>query len=112
MRPRDVAAGLLVLAAVVVWLLGSTTVLAPFDGVRGTALLVTALGVAAAGVGGAWGGPIAPAAMRAPAALGLLTGIVAVVTMVSGSPAALFALVLLTVVLWLLATLRHLTGPR
>ncbi|GAA4880526.1 hypothetical protein [Actinomycetospora straminea] len=112
MRRRDVAAGLLVLAAVLVWLLGTTTVLAPFDGVRGSALLVTALGVAAEVVGGAWRGRISPAAMRGPAALGLVTAIVAVVTVVSGSPAGLFVLVLLTVVLWMLATLRHLTGPR
>jgi hypothetical protein len=108
---RDVAAGLLVLAAVAAWVLGGA-VWSTSAGVRGTAALVLALGVAAAVVGGGWVSPVPSLALRAPGALGLLAALAGVAALVTGSAAALRVLVLLTVALWGLATLRHVSGPR
>lgn len=112
MTGRDVTAGLLVAAAVVVWLVGATTAIWPVDGVRQTTLLVTALGVAAATVGATRREPMRPAEMRGPAALGLLAALAAVTGLLTGSAAALAALVLLLVSLWMLATLRHALSRR
>ncbi|PVZ06345.1 hypothetical protein [Actinomycetospora cinnamomea] len=110
MNRRDSAAGVLVAAAVVVWVFGSTPAGAELlAGVRGTALLVTALAAAAALVSGAWREPADPVALRAPAALGLVAVLVAIVTVLTASATALAVLVLLVLALWALATLRHAT---
>lgn len=108
MNRRDVSAAWLVGLAVAVWLLGSTPWVGPvIGGVRGTALIVAALGLWAAVVGGSWRGPVRPTVMRGPAALGLLAVLATVATLLTGSATTLAVLVLLVVALWALATLRH-----
>ncbi|MHC1557854.1 hypothetical protein ACR9E3_02800 [Actinomycetospora sp. C-140] len=112
MTVRDVAAGVLVALAVAAWVFG-TAFLAPLDGARGTAVVMTALGLAAALVGGTWHEPVRnPTVLRAPAALGLVAMLAALTGIATGSRAALSVLVLLLVVLWMLATLHHLSGTR
>ncbi|MDD7939628.1 hypothetical protein PHK61_14485 [Actinomycetospora lutea] len=110
---RDVVAGLLVLAAVGVWAVGAVPGTAwPLAGTRSTALVVLVLGLAAAWVGGAGRASMPPSVMRPLAALGLIAAATATVTLVTGSPLGLSVLVLLVVVLWLLATVHHLSARR
>lgn len=111
MSRRDVAAGLLVTVAVAIGVLGPQATGSP-DGVRAATLLVIVLGVAAAVVGGAWEERMTPAAMHAPAALGVLATGAGVLALLSGSAEALIALVVVVTALWAVATLRHTTTRR
>lgn len=104
MSGRDVTAGVLVAAAVAAWLLAGDA----FATTRITALVVTVFGVAACLVGGWWLRSMAdPFVVRPLAALGLLAALTAVIALITGSAAALTVLVLLTVGLWVLATVHH-----
>ncbi|GAA4759606.1 hypothetical protein [Actinomycetospora chibensis] len=111
MSRRDLMAGLLVTLAVAIGVLGPAATGSP-DGVRAATMLVIALGLTAAVVGGAWGEWVTPATVRAPAALGVVAAGAAVLALVSGSAEALIALVVVITALWAVAILRHATTGR
>lgn len=110
MRRRDAVAGALVAGAVVAALVGTVGGILP---IRTAGGVVIVLGLAAAVAGGWWTRPVGdPAVVAKLAALGLLTSIAAIVTVVAGRPESLIVLVVLTTGLWLLASVRHASTRR
>jgi hypothetical protein len=111
---RDAVAGLLVAAAVAVWALGPVAGPSwPLAETRVVGVVVLVLGVSAVVVGGSWASVATePEVTRPLAALGLLAALAAVATVLTGSAVTLSVLVLLTVVLWALATVHHLAARR
>ncbi|WP_274231774.1 hypothetical protein [Actinomycetospora straminea] len=114
MTRNDVVAGFLVLAAVAAFAMASVPDTTwPLADTRLTAVVVLVLGLTAAVVGGSWRTAASElAVMRPLAALGGLAALAAVITLITGSRVVLAVLVVLTVVLWLLATVHHLTTRR
>ncbi|MDD7967925.1 hypothetical protein [Actinomycetospora lemnae] len=111
---NDVVAAFLVVAAVAAFAMASVPETTwPLADTRATAVVVLVLGLTAAVVGGSWRTAARElAVMRPLAALGGLAALAAVGTLVTGSQVMLAVLVVLTVVLWALATIHHLTSWR